>query len=233
MADEQRDRSGASGSRPSNPLSGPPPSAGPAPSGPRPLERNSDRPAAERQSSPGPARSEPRGSETRSGEPRASDLRTAEARPSDGAVDRTTHSARSRTGVAPLLGALALGLILGAFGFRMAQGTESGGDPFDGAIDRTRFQAVILTNDKVYFGKLSEAGDTFFRLDEAYFLREVRESEDAEPRRSLLPINNELHAPENSMLIRQDEVVLVENLDEDSPLLDEIRRQKADESDGN
>lgn len=129
-----------------------------------------------------------------------------------------------------MLGVLALGLVLGAFGHRMVAESPSANDPFDGAVDADRFQAVILTNDKVYFGRLSEAGELFLRLDHAYFLREIRESEDADPVRALLPINNELHAPENSMLIRRDAVVLVENLDEDSPLLDEIRRQQTDES---
>ena len=132
-------------------------------------------------------------------------------------------------GAALGIAALVLGLVLGAFGMQLIDNggddSDSGGNALVGNVDEARFQAVILTNDKVYFGRLSEVNDTFFRLDDAFFLRETRESPEAEPVRALLPINRELHAPENSILIRQDEVVLVENLDEESPLLEEIERQ--------
>ncbi|HEX4978537.1 MAG TPA: hypothetical protein VFV35_00595 [Acidimicrobiales bacterium] len=121
--------------------------------------------------------------------------------------------------------ALLAGLVVGALGAMLLDDSDDG-DPFAGRIDDDRYQAVILSNDKVYFGRLSEASSTFFALDDAFFLREVRQDENAEPERALLPVNAELHAPENRMLIRRDDVVLVENLDEESPVLTEIRRQK-------
>lgn len=119
-----------------------------------------------------------------------------------------------------------LGLLLGAFGMSLIADDDSGAsEVLAGNIDPSRYQAVILVNDKVYFGRLSVANDAFFRLDDAFFLRETRENPDADPVRTLLPVNRELHAPENSMLIRQDEVVLIEDLDEESPVLEEIKRQ--------
>lgn len=106
-------------------------------------------------------------------------------------------------------------------------GSGSGGDDvFAGAVDKSRYQAVILSNDKVYFGKISAKSAEFYELTDAFFLRETREGDDAEPVRSLLPVNREIHAPDNTMLIRRDEVVLIENLAKDSPLLKEISRQK-------
>ena len=132
-----------------------------------------------------------------------------------------------RSNTVPMIVALVVGLILGALGW-MLLGDSGGGDQFGGRIDDERFQAVILSNDKVYFGRLDDVSDTFYALDDAFFLREVRETPDAEPQRSLLPVNRELHAPENRMLIRKDEVVLVENLAEDSPVLTEIQRQQGD-----
>ncbi|MBW3650247.1 MAG: hypothetical protein KY458_06745 [Actinobacteria bacterium] len=127
-----------------------------------------------------------------------------------------------------MLAALVLGLLLGVVGGRLLDGGADEVDPFGGAIDTARYQAVILTNDKVYFGRLSSASSEFYRLADAFFLRETRDRPDAEPVRALLPVNREIHAPENSMLIRKEEVVLVENLDKDSPILEEIRRQKGD-----
>jgi hypothetical protein len=134
-------------------------------------------------------------------------------------------------GLALAIAALVLGLVLGAFGATLLgqSDDDGGGDPFAGVIDGDRFQAVILSNDKVYFGQISDASDDFFELDRAFFLRETRESADAEPVRALLPVNREIHAPDNTMLIRKDEVVLVENLAADSPILEEIERQLGEE----
>ena len=134
------------------------------------------------------------------------------------------------TGLAPLLGALALGLVLGAFAaFQLADPPAGPGDALGAAVDRDGFQAVILSNDKLYFGRLEEHSDTFLRLEEAYFLRETREGEEGEAVQALLPVARELHGPENSMLIGRDEIVLVENLAADSPVLNEIRRQRGEE----
>ncbi|HVM08154.1 MAG TPA: hypothetical protein VM345_06820 [Acidimicrobiales bacterium] len=142
-----------------------------------------------------------------------------------GGRERGAANAATRAGRGAVVGALLIGLVLGALGYWLAMSISSE-DPFAGRIDANRYQAVILSNDKVYFGRITDVSDTFFELDDAFFLRETRESEDAEPVRALLPVNRELHAPENRMLIRKDEVVLVENLASDSPVLEEIRRQK-------
>ena len=135
--------------------------------------------------------------------------------------------ARSGAGLGLAIAALVLGLVLGAFGATLLSDSDDAdsGDPFAGVIDDDRYQAVILSNDKVYFGQISDASDDFFQLDRAFFLRETRESAEAEPVRALLPVNREIHAPDNTMLIRKDEVVLVENLAADSPILTEIERQ--------
>ena len=153
--------------------------------------------------------------------------------PGDGARAATrtgaTSEARERASMGAVIGALVVGLVLGVIGIKLLDGIGGDEDPFAGAIDSDRYQAVILSNDKVYFGRIDDVSDSFFELEDAFFLRETRESADAEPVRSLLPINAELHAPENKMLIRKDEVVLVENLADDSPLLTEIKRQTGDD----
>jgi hypothetical protein len=138
----------------------------------------------------------------------------------------TAAPARNGSGVALPLLALVVGLVLGALAMMAFGSDDSDGNPFGGRVDEDRYQAVILSNDKVYFGRISDASSAFFALDDAFFLRETREDENAAPQRALLPVNAELHAPENRMLIRKDEVVLIENLAEDSPVLTEIQRQK-------
>lgn len=133
---------------------------------------------------------------------------------------------RNRFPVAPLVAALVVGLVAGGLAVAAFGPSRADGDPFSGMIDEDGYQAVILANDKVYFGRIEDVGGGFFRLEDAFFLRERRESDDAAPVRALLPVSRELHAPENRMLIRKDHVVLVENLTDDSPVLEEIRRQK-------
>lgn len=158
--------------------------------------------------------------------------------PTDRGNDRTAprdaegnHRAKRSggTNLGAVLAALVLGLVLGGFGMTLLGDSDGGGDAFGGVIDADRYQAVILSNDKVYFGQIDDVSDDFYRLDNAFFLREQRESAEAEPQRALLPVNREIHAPDNTMLIRKDEVVLVENLAEDSPILTEIERQLGDE----
>src|SRR5688572_23503075 len=94
------------------------------------------------------------------------------------------------TGV--IVAALVAGLIVGAIGGVMVSDRDSGGDQFAGVVDTSRYQAVILSNDKVYFGQLDDLSDEFVRLDRAFFLRETRESAEAEPVRALLPVNREI-----------------------------------------
>lgn len=98
-------------------------------------------------------------------------------------------------------------------------------DPFAGKIDSRRAQAVILANDKVYFGQVGDAGPDFYELRNAFFLREAPATGGGEPTRTLVPLKQEIHSPENRMLIRKDQVVLVENLAADSPVQQEIARQ--------
>jgi hypothetical protein len=131
-----------------------------------------------------------------------------------------------RSSLAAVLAALAVGLILGgaATAFYL-QANDSNGDGFAGQVDTARYQAVILSNDKVYFGRIASVSDDFFQLRNAFFLRETPGSNGSEAVRALLPVNREIHAPDNNMLIRKDDVILVENLAKDSPILTEIRRQ--------
>jgi hypothetical protein len=155
-------------------------------------------------------------------------LRGGASRPSGGGGGGAASGANAAARpLGAILAALVLGLVLGAGGMAIFdKAGDGGGDQFAGVIDEARYQAVILTNDKVYFGQIESVSDEFFELKNAFFLRETRENADAEPVRALLPVNREIHVPDNTMLIRKAEVVLVENLAKDSPILEEIKRQK-------
>lgn len=161
---------------------------------------------------------------TEAGRPRA------ERAEGDPRVDHQgrAHARPAGAGLVPILLALLVGVALGVGGALALDrnGAPGPADPFTSQIDRGSYQAVILANDRVYFGQIRAANADFYRLENAYFLRESRADEASEPVRALLPVNREIHGPKNEMLIARSEVVLVEDLAPDSPILREIKRQQ-------
>lgn len=89
-------------------------------------------------------------------------------------------------------------------------------------IDNSKYQAVFFTNGQVYFGKLSAVNGEYMRLTNVYYLQNKAESsEDASPQSAssqdssdveLIKLGNEIHGPEDEMLISKDQVLFFENL---------------------
>lgn len=93
------------------------------------------------------------------------------------------------------------------------------------AIDTTRYQAVYLDNDNVYFGKVKymmngdmlltdvfriQAGDA--KSDDSTAANDIR----------LIKPGSELHAPDDTMRINRSKVVFVENLKTDGKVTQAI-----------
>lgn len=93
------------------------------------------------------------------------------------------------------------------------------------AVDRDRYQAVVLSSGVVYFGHLRIADDEFYELRDAHFIQEVKKAS-GETTRQVQPLTQEVHGPENRMLIPRDHVVSVENLRTDSPVATAADAQK-------
>lgn len=122
-----------------------------------------------------------------------------------------------------LLGLL-IGLLLGGLAW-FAVSWLRPEDPFAGAVDTDRWQAVFLSNGQVYFGHLTVASDEFYELREAFYIRESPPAEEGQPpTREVRALSSEFHQPENRMLIRKEEVLLVENLRPDSDVAEAIER---------
>ena len=95
---------------------------------------------------------------------------------------------------------------------------------FGGAttIDSKKYQAVFFTNGQVYFGKLSKVNGDYMRLENVYYLQNKTEATDeASPQSAsaqnasdveLIKLGNEIHGPEDEMLISKDQVLFFENL---------------------
>jgi hypothetical protein len=86
------------------------------------------------------------------------------------------------------------------------------------------YQAVILANDRVFFGRLRPASEGFYVLRDAHYIRQqAGEREDDPPVSAVVPLSEELHGPENEMLINEAFIMSVEDLREDSEVLAVIR----------
>src|SRR3989344_1871547 len=76
------------------------------------------------------------------------------------------------------------------------------------------YQAVFLTNNQVYFGKLSSQNAQFPVLREIYYLQ-VNNTDGAQIRAedvNLVKLVSELHGPEDEMRINRDNILLIEDL---------------------
>lgn len=102
-------------------------------------------------------------------------------------------------------------------------------------INTDKYQAVFLDSQdgQVYFGKLEVYNGHLYRLTDIYYVRvetpiqpEGTETQ-AQPNISLAKLGNELHGPEDVMLISRDKVLYWENLKDDGQVVTAIKEYQA------
>lgn len=111
------------------------------------------------------------------------------------------------------------------------------------AINSNLYQAVFLTNGQVYFGKLKQVTKDHADLQDIYYLQTQtgEASEEAEDSSNaadelqntssevkLIKLGNELHGPQDRMLISKQQVLFWENLKNDSKVAEAIKQFKDD-----
>lgn len=117
--------------------------------------------------------------------------------------------------IAAVVAALVL-LAVGWYLFGRASGPAA-------AIDGSKYQAVFFTNGQVYFGKLSLQSSDYMSLKNVYYLQNKSSSNDdnSSPQSAskqdtddveLIKLGNEIHGPEDEMLIAKDQILFFENL---------------------
>jgi hypothetical protein len=89
-------------------------------------------------------------------------------------------------------------------------------------IDRGAYQAVFLTNGATYFGKLQEQGDGWFLLSDVFYLSVSDESGT-----QLIKRGSEPQGPKEPMIIPRQQVLFIENLRDDSDIVNLIKRFKS------
>ncbi|MBU1177625.1 hypothetical protein KJ903_00225 [Patescibacteria group bacterium] len=122
----------------------------------------------------------------------------------------------------------------------------------------TVYHAVFLTNGQVYFGKMDDAKSKYVNLSQVYYLQlnqqqtqqvqpaegdtQTKEGEEGgqaaatteteQPEFTLVKLGQELHGPEDEMVINQEQVLFYEKLKSDSNVVKAIKENKEKEESG-
>lgn len=90
------------------------------------------------------------------------------------------------------------------------------------SVKSNQYQAVFLTNGQVYFGKLRSSSDSFYTLSDVFYLQATQtdptnpqKTADTSSNVQLIKLGNEVHGPEDSMMIDKRQVLFFENLKTD------------------
>ena len=104
-------------------------------------------------------------------------------------------------------------------------------------LNKKQMQAVFLNGGQVYFGHITDLNDKFVRVSDIYYLRvnqtvqpngETAQNQDI----SLVKLGCELHGPQDSMVINQDQVIFWENLKDDGQVAKAVATYKQQNPNG-
>ncbi len=130
--------------------------------------------------------------------------------------------------------ALLIVIIIGLIGWMVFSKSQASSGP---AIDTGKYQAVFFTNGQVYFGKLSSVNSEYMSLTDIYYLQtQASESTEAKnPQETatdqngvqLIKLGDEIHGPEDKMVISKEQMLFYENLKTDGKVAKSIDQYKS------
>ena len=100
-------------------------------------------------------------------------------------------------------------------------------------IDSSKFQAVFLTSGQVYFGRMQILNDDYIKLTDVFYIQADAGATDGENPQDttsdsssmqLIKLGNEIHGPEDMMVINREQVLFYENLKDDGKVAQTIRQ---------
>lgn len=98
------------------------------------------------------------------------------------------------------------------------------------SIQKDTYQAVFLTNGQVYFGQMTKINRSYMRLDNVFYLQQSDLSQAAEETNdtnfAIFPLGSEIHAPQSQLLLNSDHILMWENLERTSPIIEAIAREQ-------
>jgi len=100
------------------------------------------------------------------------------------------------------------------------------------------WQAVFLTNGQVYFGQVTKNNENTVILKNVYYLQvqqqgqltqdQTQAAAQQQPNLSLVKLGNELHGPTDKMLINKTQVLFIEDLKNESKVVEAIKNYMAE-----
>lgn len=103
-------------------------------------------------------------------------------------------------------------------------------------IDSGKYQAVFFTNGQTYFGKLSHVDDSYLKLTDIFYLQSQNQpegdannpqsEEKAQSNVTLIKLGDEIHGPEDEMMIEKSNVLFYENIKADGKVGQSIATYK-------
>ena len=107
--------------------------------------------------------------------------------------------------------------------------------PADSGIESSKYQAVFFTDGQIYYGKLTVLNDRQYKLTNVFYILSQNENKTAnadgdtaetQNNAQLIKMGNELHGPEDAMMINRDHVLFYENLKPDGKVTQTINQYK-------
>lgn len=107
------------------------------------------------------------------------------------------------------------------------------------AIEKDKYQAVFMAGGQVYFGKLEVLGDSYLKLSNVFYIQSNASSsetgnEGKDPQTNntdnnmqLIKLGEEVHGPEDAMIINRDQLLFYENLKPDGKVSQLIQNYKS------
>jgi len=139
-----------------------------------------------------------------------------------GPEEKGRHSRRM-----PFIGGIIIVVLVGVIAWLLLR-------PVPTVINSKQYQAVCFADGQCYFGKLSALNDQFMKLTEVYYLKTQTEKTEgvtnpanqSDVQLVKLGTGNEIHDPEDAMIIAKNQVLYYENLKIDSRVSQAIDRYK-------
>lgn len=96
-------------------------------------------------------------------------------------------------------------------------------------VKNDAYQSVFLSNNQVFFGKVTYADSQYVVLSDVYYLQvpEALQKEAADQNLVLIKRGSELHGPKDSMKINKSQIIFIEEIKDDGKVAQAIRDYKA------
>jgi hypothetical protein len=126
-------------------------------------------------------------------------------------------------------------VLLGIAGWLMWSNMNSSGAP---GIDSSKYQAVFFENGQIYFGKLQPLDADHMKLTDIFYLQSQQSGKDstnpqasssdqsANSNMQLIKLGEEIHGPEDEMIVNKDQVLYYENLKDSGKVAQSIKKFK-------